>query len=418
MQAAPLPSDETQRLAVLDELRIEDRSGERFDQVTRLTAEIFQVPIAFVSFVGRDRQWFKSTVGLEVSETPRAISFCAHAILGEEVLVIPDTRKDPRFADNPLVTGDPFLRFYVGCPLRAPGGEKIGTLCIADHIPHEVSAEQVHLLPRLAALIEHELRMGDVIESQRKLIKTQRRLRAELQEAAKYVRSWIPPPINQPVVVDWRFLPSEELGGDCLGYHFLGKDKLALYVVDVCGHGIGAALLAVSVLDALRLRALPEVKFTKPAAVLTALNREFPMARHGRYFTIWYGVLDFKRSSLTFSTAGHPPGVLIRGNEEPRLLATAGIPIGCLPDPIYKNQRCVLEAGDVLYLYSDGAFELQGSPRRSLGIAELSQVLARAARQANGLDAAMTELALLNGSERFIDDVSLLSVQTLSPSGA
>ena len=340
--------------------------------------------MAFISFVERDRQWFKSTVGLEVSETPRALSFCAHAILGTGVLVVPDACADPRFADNPLVTGEPFLRFYAGCPLRARGGEKIGTLCIADHVPHEVSPAQAEVLPRLAALIEHELQMGDVIDAQEELIKAQRRLQTELAEAAKYVRSLIPPPMSEPVAVDWRFLPSEELGGDCLGYHFLGKDKLALYVVDVCGHGIGAALLAVAVLDALRLRALAGVKFTQPASVLAALNREFPMARHGRFLTIWYGVLDLKRNQLTFSTAGHPPGVLIRGEEEPRRLVTSGIPIGCAPSPTYENQSCALEAEDVVYLYSDGAFELRGAPRRLLSTTELSQVLARAARQANG----------------------------------
>ena len=141
MQTAPLPSNETERVQALHSLELNDRSEDRFDRVTRLAAEIFKAPIAFVSFIERDRQWFKSRIGLPIVETPRDVSFCAHAILDDETMVIPDTLRDPRFADNPLVTGSPFVRSYMGHPLRAPDGEKIGTLCIADLAPREFPAE-------------------------------------------------------------------------------------------------------------------------------------------------------------------------------------------------------------------------------------------------------------------------------------
>ena len=336
MQTAPLPSNESERLQALRSLHLDDQSEERFDRVTRLAAEIFKAPIAFVSFIERDRQWYKSRIGLPVVETPRDVSFCAHAILGEDTLVIPDTHEDPRFADNPLVTGNPFMRSYMGQPLRAPDGEKIGTLCIADHEPRNFTPELAGVLHRLAALVEQELRMGDLIAAQGRLLatqeallKTQERLHEELAAAANYVRSLIPPPLTEPVTLDWRYLPSEELGGDCLGYHFLGENKLAVYVLDVSGHGVGAALLSVVLLDVLRSRSLPGVDFSDPAAVLAALNREFPVSRHGRFLTIWYGVLDLDATALTFSTAGHPPAVLIRREGEPLLLSTNGIVTGC-----------------------------------------------------------------------------------------
>ena len=142
MLVAPLPPDEHARLQALYALELLDTPAEeRFDSVARLAAEIFQVPMAFVSLIDRERQWMKSRVGLTVCETSREISFCSHAILGEEALVIPDTHRDPRFSGNPLVTGEPHVRFYAGQPLRGPGGQKIGTLCIADQEPHEPPLE-------------------------------------------------------------------------------------------------------------------------------------------------------------------------------------------------------------------------------------------------------------------------------------
>ena len=176
MQIAPLPDNETERVQALHSLELNDQSEERFDRVTRLAAEIFKAPIAFVSFIERDRQWFKSRIGLPVLETPRDVSFCAHAILDDETMVIPDTHHDPRFADNPLVTGNPFVRSYMGHPVRAPDGEKIGTLCIADHEPRNFTPELAGMLRRLAALVEQELRMGNLIAAQGRLLVTQEAL--------------------------------------------------------------------------------------------------------------------------------------------------------------------------------------------------------------------------------------------------
>ena len=111
---------------------------ERFDRLTRVAKRMFDVPIALVSLVDADRQWFKSCVGLSAAETSRDISFCGHAILGEDTFVISDARADERFADNPLVVGEPKIQFYAGCPLRALDGWKLGTLCIIDRTPRSM----------------------------------------------------------------------------------------------------------------------------------------------------------------------------------------------------------------------------------------------------------------------------------------
>lgn len=153
----PLPEDEERRLAALRQLGILDTPREeRFDRLTRLAAALFDVPIALVSLVDRDRQWYKSCHGVNESGTAREVSFCAHAILQREVMIVPDALLDSRFADNPLVTGEPNIRFYAGYPIEMHGS-RIGTLCIVDKRPHQLDETKIRLLGDLAALVRQEL---------------------------------------------------------------------------------------------------------------------------------------------------------------------------------------------------------------------------------------------------------------------
>jgi len=157
MQAAPIPISEKSRIATLRLLNILDTEPEeRFDRLTRMAKKLFSVPIAQVTLVDSERQWFKSSVGVEALETPRDVSFCAHAILGEGIMLVPDARDDERFSDNPLVLGDPNIRFYAGCPLKV-GKENLGTLCLIDDRPREFGEEEQQLLRDLAEMAEREL---------------------------------------------------------------------------------------------------------------------------------------------------------------------------------------------------------------------------------------------------------------------
>lgn len=154
----PIPQRESERIAALHSLAILDTPPEeRFDRLTRLAQRLFHVPIALVTLVDTNRQWFKSCQGLGEAETPRSVSFCAHAILGNDVLVIPDARKDPRFAKNPLVTGPPHIRFYAGKPLKGPGSHNLGTLCLIDRKPRQMSRDDLQALEELAAVVQQEL---------------------------------------------------------------------------------------------------------------------------------------------------------------------------------------------------------------------------------------------------------------------
>jgi GAF domain-containing protein len=158
---APLPADETERLAALRGYAVLDTPPEEaFDRVVQLVAAILDVPIALVSLVDEHRQWFKAKVGLDASETPREQSFCAHAILSDEILQVPDATEDPRFADNPLVTARPGgIRFYAGAPLEVPGGHRLGTLCAIDTRPRELDERQRQVLRDLAALAADQLEL-------------------------------------------------------------------------------------------------------------------------------------------------------------------------------------------------------------------------------------------------------------------
>lgn len=158
MKEAPTPANESLRLSTLRALNVLDTPREeRFDRLTRLTRRMFQVPIAAISLVDENRQWFKSCMGLAARETPRAYSFCAHAILQDDPLVVEDALDDERFFDNPLVTGEPRIRFYTGYPIKAGNGCRLGTLAIIDHDARGLSDDERSALKDLGAMVEREL---------------------------------------------------------------------------------------------------------------------------------------------------------------------------------------------------------------------------------------------------------------------
>jgi GAF domain-containing protein len=155
---AALPDDEDVRQAAVERLGLLDTpTEERFDRHVRIAAAALDAPIALVTLIDRDRQWYKSHYGFDFSETSRDVGFCSHAILDDNALVVNDALQDDRFADNPVVVGDPHVRFYAGIPLHAADGARVGAFCIVDNKPRRLSAAQLRMLKDIARLVEEEL---------------------------------------------------------------------------------------------------------------------------------------------------------------------------------------------------------------------------------------------------------------------
>ncbi|MFM8379058.1 MAG: SpoIIE family protein phosphatase [Planctomycetia bacterium] len=243
---------------------------------------------------------------------------------------------------------------------------------------------------------------------------SQQVLADDLATAAHYVRSLLPPPQTLgSVAADWRFIPSAELGGDAFGYHHLDDTHVAVYLLDVCGHGVGAALLSVSALNAIRSEALPQTDFHDPGAVLAALNRAFPMERQNdMFFTIWYGVYDTAARTLRWAGGGHPPAVLLPpGGGPPKLLDSDGPLIGAVDDLAFDSQDVAVPAGARLLVYSDGAFEIS-RPDGSMWPFEefLRTIAAPPAAAANTMDTLVTHVRQLSGRDDFNDDFSMMEL--------
>jgi GAF domain-containing protein len=201
IMVAPIPKNEKKRLEVLWQYDVLDTVPEKvFDELTELAAHICESPIALITLVDEKRQWFKSKLGTTISESSRDISFCAHAILHEDVFIVPDTTKDKRFAGNPLVTSEPKIRFYAGAPLITPDGEALGTLCVLDKVPHKLRPDQKRALKILSrhVMTQLELRrrsreLSKAREERETILQELKQVRAQLTQVQKGLGAQTPP---------------------------------------------------------------------------------------------------------------------------------------------------------------------------------------------------------------------------------
>jgi len=251
-------------------------------------------------------------------------------------------------------------------------------------------------------------RTADLALAMENVEKSNKAMATDLAEAASYARAVLPPRLSAPVATDWIFKTSTQLGGDSFGYRWIDDDHFALYLLDVCGHGVGAALLSVSVVNVLRTGALAGADFLDPSSVMECLNRSFPMERHNdMYFTAWYGVYSLSSRSVRFACGGHPPAVLVTPEGRVTHLSAKGPIVGAFPRALYETSSAEVAPGSRLYLFSDGTYEIDRPGKAMMTSEEFAEILGKPA-DGSKLEAVLAEIRQQQQSDDFADDFSLL----------
>lgn len=314
-------------------------------------------------------------------------------------------RADDRFRDVPIIVLSAKEEAEVKADAFARGANDY-IVKLPDRL--ELVARVRHHSRGYVALLERN-------EAFQALRASRQVLANDIDSAARYVRSLLPPPQRiGSIEADWRFVPSASLGGDAFGYHALDDEHVAVYLLDVCGHGVGAALLSVSALNAIRSESLPQTDFRDPAAVLAALNRAFPMERHNdMFFTVWYGVYHLPSRRLRWAGGGHPPALLTGAAGQPhrQLLDSDGPLIGAVEGLEFTASETQVPAGGRLFLFSDGAFEVI-RPDGSMWAFDdfLATLTAPQHAFTSRLDGLIATIRGLSGRDDFNDDFSMVEL--------
>jgi len=243
------------------------------------------------------------------------------------------------------------------------------------------------------------------------------RLNEDLSDAVDYIKTILPEPLSEGSVSSkWEFIPSTSLGGDAFGYHWLDKDNFAIYLLDVSGHGVGAALLSATIMNVLRSHALPGVDFCEPDQVLMSLNKSFPEEENNNmFFTIWYGVYNRIDHYLLYSSGGHPPALLLQSSSIERRhmvqLKTRNCAVGVFENSAYKKDFQALKADSCLYVFSDGVYEFRHQDGSRWKYEEFANCLSTIHSGGNNdIDRLVKFAKNLNQSDVFEDDFTILRV--------
>lgn len=287
--------------------------------------------------------------------------------------------------------------------------------------------DKIELIARIRHHSRGYINLLERNEAYRQLEASQKQLAEELARAARYVQSLLPEPfdpkktkngqVHANVSTNWRFVPSTDLGGDVFGYHWIDEDHLGMFLLDVSGHGVGPALLAVSTMNVLSGQALPATDFRDPSQVLKGLNDTFAMEKHNNlYFTIWYGVYNRKDRKLRYGGGGHPAGILFTGPDASsatvKLLECEGPPIGVISEYEFVTETCDLDSFAVLYLYSDGAFEISRPDGSMWTHPEFIEYLSKLpSGEGNPMDTLLQHVRDMHKEPVLADDFSILQVQ-------
>ena len=290
------------------------------------------------------------------------------------------------------------------------GYERIGVMVF---FTHDAEVINTNLLKRMRAIGSQigEFWMRKQAEAEVK--RQHAMLQSELKQAADYVRSLMPVPIEGPVSIQHQFIPSHQLGGDAFDYYWLDDDHIVVYLLDVAGHGVRSTLLSVAVLNVLRSQSLQNTDFYRPQSVLEGLNHRFQMNDQGDdYFTIWYGVYHRAKQTLTYASAGHPPALLLSPTASLQHLNVGGPPIGLLPTLNYSQNIVPIQDNHSLYLFSDGVYEVIQPNGTIWGFQNfLAEVIAHNAKSSGNIEQLFQKIQGIKGHANLDDDYSLLQLK-------
>ncbi|WP_158868434.1 PP2C family protein-serine/threonine phosphatase [Leifsonia sp. AG29] len=344
VDAEALQQTESRRQRALAGLGILDSGPEaRFDRVTRLAQQLFGVPMVSITLLDGPRQWRKSHVGLS-TEAPREGAFCDATVQQDAALVVPDAAADERFRMNPFVQGDPHLRFYAGEPLHAPGGEAVGTFCVLDTVPRELSPEQLGVLRDLADWIQAELERDDELD------------RATVAQKALLPRRK-PRALGYDVAAACE--PSRGVSGDFYDWYDMGDD-FCVTVADVMGKGMAAAMVAASVRTA--LRGAMSVSDVGGAVDAASFVVEDDLDQLSTFVTLFHARVGVD-GSVRFVDAGHGLALIVRAAGRFDRLDATSMPLGIPGGEPRETGQAHLAPGDALVCFSDGILDALGGDR-------------------------------------------------------
>jgi len=346
---------EQARLEAVRELGLLDTPPEeRFDRVVRLAKRLFDVPIVAVNLIDGDRLFVKSAAGFEAGvSVPRDIGFSSRTVDLRTPLVVSDEREDAEWADNPMVTGDPGIRFYAGTPLAGPNGEVVGALCMVDQRPRELSESDRVLLADLAGWVESEL-VAD----------------ADAVQATEIQRRLLPR--NAPEVLGYdiagRCQPAQHVGGDYYDWHLLDDTMLQITVADVMGKGLAAGVIAAGLRTAMRVASRAHTLMETVRRAAQGLEDDFNDS--GTFATMFTARLRPQQGHLEYVDAGHGLALHFRPGARTRQLTARDLPLGAQAGSIWTSHEARLEPGDTLIVVSDGVLEAFTEPLEALRAAE------------------------------------------------
>ena len=373
---------------------------ERFARITRMARQVFGVPMAAVSLVDRDCQWFKQNDGLDLAGTvPREQTICRATIartymdVDEPALIIEDARQHPDFCQLPAITAEGGVRFYAGYPLFGPGGHPVGTFCIYDTEPRSLDGEQLETFRELSSWVQRELERLD-----------------EMESATQVQSHLLPRPLGDlpGYTVCALCIPAFAVGGDFYD-HYSSERGVIFTVADVMGKGLGAAILTASVRSALRAASQAIDELDRGADLADAVNTvsaqlSDDLASTETFVTVFHARLDTATGEVRYVDAGHGFAVIVRKSGVVEPLSSDGLPLGVLPEEKWVSYDVMLEDGDTLAIASDGVLDLVGDGM------DIRPVLKFVAEHPDPVDLCHQARALAETGAA-LDDVTVVAIQ-------